>query len=168
MYFTGLTFNIVSVFEEAGRSRTQAISVFLPSSIIALVLNLAGGWISDRIRFKYLVMLQAVGMLISSIAMLFLSTPGMLPVFIIGNGINSGMFGIVMAVPWPRFYGLTHLGRISGFVIGWSVAGSALGPYAFSLCLDFFGSYGGISILTALSTIGLLVFSPFANRPKAP
>lgn len=168
MYFTGLTFNIVSVFEEAGRTRNQAISIFLPASLIALSLNLAGGWICDRIRFKYLVMLQGVGMLISSIAVLFLNQPGMLPVLIIGNGLNSGMFGIVIAVPWPRFYGLTHLGRISGFVAGWAVAGSALGPYAFSLCLDLFGNYGGISILTALSVAGLLFFCPFANRPKAP
>ena len=168
MYFTGLTFNIVSVFEEAGRSRNQAMSVFLPSSVIALSLNLAGGWICDRIRFKYLAMLQGLGMFISTIAVLFLSKPGVLPLFIIGSGINSGMFGIVIAVPWPRFYGLTHLGRISGFVTGWAVAGSALGPYTFSLCLDFFGSYGGVSILTALSVVGLLLFSPLANRPEAP
>jgi MFS family permease len=168
MYLTGLTFNIVSVFEAAGRSRTQAISIFLPASIIALSLTLGAGWLCDHIRFKYLAMLQGLGILISTIAVLFLSEPGMLALLIIGNGIISGMFGIVIAVPWPRFFGLAHLGRISGFVAGWAVAGSALGPYAFSLCLDFFGSYGGISILTALSAIGLLLFSPFANRPEAP
>lgn len=168
MYFTGLTFNIVAIFREAGRTRMEAMSLFLPSSVIALALNLGGGWISDHIRFKYLAMLQAVGMLMCTAAVLFLHQPGMLLLLIVGNGINSGMFGIVVAVPWPRFYGLTHLGRISGFVAGWSVAGSALGPYLFNLCLDLFGSYAGVSILTAVSVLGLLLLSPFANRPEAP
>ncbi|MCP4398105.1 MAG: MFS transporter [bacterium] len=168
MYLTGLTFNIISIFEEVGRSRTQAISIFLPSSIIALSLNLGAGWLCDRIRFKYLVMLQGLGILISTIALLFLGEPGMLALLIIGRGINSGMFGLAIAVPWPRFFGLTHLGRISGFVVGWAVAGSALGPYAFSLCLDLFGSYRGVSILTAAIVSGLMFFTPFTDRPKAP
>lgn len=168
MYFTGLTFHIVSVFEEAGRTRTQAVSIFLPSSIIALSLNLAAGWISDHIRLKYLAMIQCLGILLSTIGVLWLTKPGILPLLIIGNGINGGMFGLVMAVPWPRFYGLLHLGRISGFVMGWGVAGSALGPYFFSLCLDFFGGYAGASILTAILTSGCLLLSPFANRPDAP
>lgn len=168
MYFTGLTFNIVSVFEEVGRTRTQAISIFLPSSIIALSLNLVAGWVCDHIRIKYLVMLQGIGILMSAISIVSLNNPGMVSLLIIGNGINSGMFGIVSAVPWPRFYGVTHLGRISGFVMGWSVAGSALGPYIFSLSLDFFGTYRVVSVLTAVLVAGLLLFSPFANRPEAP
>ena len=168
MYITGLTFNIVSVFEAAGRSRIQAVSIFLPASIIALALNLGGGWICDHIRFKYLAMLQGLGILICTIAVLFLKESGMLPLLVIGNGITTGMFGIVIAVPWPRFYGLTHLGRISGFVTGWTVAGSALGPYLFNVYFDLFGGYWGASILTAAIVLGLLLFSPFANRPKAP
>lgn len=62
----------------------------------------------------------------------------------------------------------TILGRISGFVMGWSVAGSALGPYIFSLSLDLFGAYRLVSGLTVVVVAGLLLFSPFANRPEAP
>jgi len=168
MYFTGLAFHIVSVFEKAGRTRMQAVSIFLPASMIALPLNLAAGWVSDHIRLKYLAMLQGVGIFLSAMGVLWLAKPGILPLLILGNGLNGGMFGLVIAVPWPRFYGLPHLGRISGFVLGCSVAGSALGPYVFSLCLDFFGGYWGASVLTVVLTVGVLLFSPFANRPDAP
>ncbi|PIE31518.1 hypothetical protein CSA56_18105 [candidate division KSB3 bacterium] len=88
-------------------------------------------------------------MLISTIAVLLLSRPGTLPLLIIGNGINSWMFGIV----WPS---------------PWTVAGSMSGPYAFRLSLGFLDTYGVISILTALSAAGILIFSPFASRPEAP
>jgi MFS family permease len=168
MYFTGLTFNIVSVFGEAGMSRAQAVAIFLPSSVIALALNLLGGWISDHIRLKYLVMLQVAGILLSTMAVLFLSTPATVLLLIIGNGVNSGMFGIVLNVPWPRFFGTEHLGRISGFAMGWTVAGSAVGPYLFSLALDTFGGYGAASLITAGIAAVILLFTPFANRPHAP
>jgi MFS transporter, OFA family, oxalate/formate antiporter len=168
MYFTGLTFNIVSVFAEAGMDRARAVSIFLPSSIIALVLNLLAGWVSDHIRLKYLVILQGIGIVLSTLAMLTLSAPGAVALLIIGNGINSGMFGIVMNVPWPRFFGTVHLGRISGFAAGWGVAGSALGPYLFSLSLDVFGGYGAASIITLVVSVALVAAAPFANRPEAP
>jgi MFS transporter, OFA family, oxalate/formate antiporter len=168
MYFTGLTFNIVSVFGEAGLDRARAVSVFLPSSIIALVLNFAGGWISDYIRLKYIVMVQGVGILISTFAVIRIGEPYMVLLFIVANGVNSGMFGIVAAVPWPRFYGILHLGRISGFVMGWTVAGSAIGPYLFSIVLDTFGSYAPASMITAVFTVLLLILSPWANRPDPP
>jgi MFS transporter, OFA family, oxalate/formate antiporter len=168
MYFTGLTFNIVSVFEEAGMTRARAVSIFLPASVIALVLNLFGGWISDHIRLKYLATAQAAGILISTFAVFFLSTPATVLILIIGNGINGGMFGIVVNVPWPRFYGTTHLGRISGFAMGWTVAGSAMGPYLFSLALSLFGSYGAASVITTVVAAVLLVLTFFANRPDAP
>ncbi len=168
MYFTGLTFNIVSVFEEVGMSRAQAVAIFLPSSVIALALNLLGGWISDHVKLKYLVIVQGAGMLLTTMAVLFLSTPATVVLLIIGNGINGGMFGIVLNVPWPRFFGTVNLGRISGFAMGWSVAGSAVGPYLFSLALDTFGGYGAASLITATITVVFLVFAPFANRPGAP
>lgn len=168
MYFTGLTFNIVSLFEEAGHTRAQAIATFFPASLIALAINLIAGWVSDHIRMKYLVMVQIVGILTASIAAIFLSAPAMVLLLIISKGINGGVFGIVAAVPWPRYYGLLHLGRISGFVMGWAVAGSALGPYFFSLSLDLFGSYRVVSVIVAAITLALLALSPFANRPSAP
>ncbi|TVR67650.1 MAG: MFS transporter [Spirochaetaceae bacterium] len=168
MYFTGLTFNIVSIFEESGHARSQAIAVFLPASVISLVLNITGGWISDHIKLKFLVMLQLLGMLAGSLAAVLLPLPYMIPLLIIGQGLNGGMFGIVAAVPWPRYYGLLHLGAISGFVMGWTVAGSALGPYLFSLALDVTGSYRLVSVLVAVMSLVLLALSPFANRPDAP
>jgi len=107
-------------------------------------------------------------MLICTTAVLFLSTPATVLFLIIGNGINSGMFGIVLNVPWPRFYGTVNLGSISGFAMGWTVAGSAVGPYLFSLALDSFGGYGAASLVTGTVTIMILAFTPFANRPEAP
>jgi hypothetical protein len=48
------------------------------------------------------------------------------------------------------------------------VAGSALGPYLFSLSLDVFGGYGAASIITLGVALGIVAAAPFANRPEAP
>lgn len=168
MYFTGLTFNIVSIFEEAGLSSTQAVSIFVPSSVIALTLSLVAGWASDHIRLKYLLLIQAAGIAVSAIGAATLAPGLSVVLLIVGHGVANGMFGIVMNVPWPRFYGTHHLGAISGFATGLTVAGSAVGPFFFSLALDLLGSYAAVSVLTTLIALAIAVAAPWANRPAAP
>ena len=76
------------------------------------------------------------------------------------------MFGINQAVVWPRFFGLRHLGEISGFAAAWMVAGSALGPYAFSLAVDISGSFHVVAWIAAplCAIIALLGFR--ADNPN--
>jgi OFA family oxalate/formate antiporter-like MFS transporter len=164
-FLSALTFHVLSVFASAGMDAEAAVSIFLPASVIAVVLNFVGSWLSDYIRLKYLLILMTLGLLLSQSACMVLAPGAPVWLLITGNGIITGMFGVLSAVTWPRFYGTRHLGAISGFAMGWLVAGSALGPYLFSQIFALTGSYRGAGAACAAVTLPLLVAACFADHP---
>ncbi len=141
LYMTALTFHIVSLFGDAGIGKTRAFAIFIPSSVISIMLGMFAGWISDHIRLKNLLFVLSGGMAVSIIGVFALGTGPGYYLVIAGNGIAGGTFGLLMTVTWPRFYGRTHLGAISGFHMSWVVAFSALGPFLFGLLFEHVGSY---------------------------
>jgi MFS family permease len=167
MYVSGLIFHIESVFDTAGLTKDMALGIFLPISIIAIVVQFACGYISDFIRLKYLLFLFMLGMLTTSVGLVILGDLDIAYWLIItGNGIVWGLYTVLIAVTWPRFYGLKNLGAISGFSLSLSVIGSAFGPYIFSLSLNITGNYEFVAwICVALSVT--LFFSAFrADNPN--
>lgn len=78
----------------------------------------------------------------------------------------QGMLGIISAATWPRFYGRTHLGAISGFSTSIVVAGTAVGPHVFSLAHDQFGTYRPALLVCAMVAIILFAASSRADRPQ--
>ncbi|WP_297091995.1 MFS transporter [uncultured Draconibacterium sp.] len=166
LYVTGFTFHLVSLFTEAGISREKALAVFIPVSLISVSFALVGGWISDRIKLQYLLWLMLLAEIIALFSLAKISSDIFYYTFIIGNGIVSGIFNVLMAVTWPRFYGREHLGQITGFVMALIVFGSALGPILFSLSFSQFGTYSlGIYVLVGiLLLITALVFK--AHNPQ--
>ena len=164
-YVTGLTFHVVSIFAEAGMDRAKAVSIFLPASVISVILGFNASWLSDFTKMKYFLMAQLVGLSLSATALALLSPGAVVVLMIVGNGINIGFFGLLSSVTWPRFYGVRHLGEISGFAMGWMVAGSAVGPYAFSLSLDLLGSFRSVGWFVLAVAVVLFVFATRADRP---
>ncbi len=166
LYITGFTFHLVSIFESAGLNREKALAVFIPYSIISVTLSLIGGWISDRIKLKYLLILILAGQLIALYSLAKLNGSFYYYSFIVGNGIVNGMFNVLMAVSWPRFYGYKHLGKITGFVMALIVFASALGPIIFSFSFSRLGSYSyGLYGLAAVVFI-LFILSFKADNPQ--
>lgn len=156
LYISGLTFHVVSVFEVSGLSREQGLGIFIPTSFIAVVIQFIGGYASDYIRLKFLLLLFAGGMILSIAGLIMLGgIPSAYWMIIGGNGIVWGLYTVLIGVTWPRFYGLKHLGAISGFSLSWTVIGSALGPYMFSVSMDLTGSYDPVAWICL--GIGLLV-----------
>jgi MFS family permease len=141
LYITAITFNIVDIFTRAGLSRSDAILIFLPVAVIVVIFQLGGGYLADHIRLKYLLIVQLVGMLLSMIGLTFLKAGFRLYLIIAGNGIAGGLFGVLSIITWPRFYGTKFIGEISGFSMSWIVAGSAIGPFIFSLLYNINESY---------------------------
>ena len=164
-FLAALTFHVISIFAAAGMDAEVAVSIFLPASVIAVVLTFVGSWLSDFIRLKYLLVLMTIGLLLSQSACMVLAPGAPVWLLITGNGITTGMFGVLSAVTWPRFYGIRHLGAISGFALSWMVAGSAVGPYLFSQIFALTGSYRGAGAACAAFTLPLLVAACFADNP---
>ena len=160
LYITALTFHVVDIFDAAGMPRSEAISIFLPSSVIAVTFQLVSGYLADFIKLKYLLFVQLCGMIISMTGLWFLGAGFPIILIIAGNGIASGLFGVLSSVTWPRFFGTKHLGEIAGFSMSWIVAASAIGPFIFSLLNDISGSYqlSGLFFLVIATVLFILTF----------
>jgi MFS transporter, OFA family, oxalate/formate antiporter len=161
LYVTAFTFHVISIFVINGYDHRSAITIFLPGSFVAVSFHFFGSWLSDYFRLKYFLLLQIVGMFLSMTAIIFLDqSPQVRLILILGNGIMSGMFGVLSAVTWPRFFGVKHLGAISGYAMSWMVIASAVGPFIFSLSQRYTGRYDMaawfcIAIGLALFLLGL-------------
>jgi MFS family permease len=160
LIITALTFHIASIFEVAGMTQEKAVSVFLPGSIISIVLNFGSSWLSDFTKLKYLLIVHLSGLLLTLLSLVLLkSTPAGYWLVIAGYGISMGLFSVISNVTWPRFYGIGHLGSISGYVLGWSVVASSIGPYFFSLSHDITGRYTASSLICLGIVFVLLIMS---------
>ncbi len=166
LYISGLIFHVVSVFGSAGYSSQEAINIFLPASVIAIIFQFLGGWISDYIKLKYLLLVYMLAMIATTTGLYFLRA-GQFPYWMVvtGNGISWGMYVLISAVTWPRFFGLKNLGAISGFSLSWIVIGSALGPYLFSLSYESTGNYNLIAIFSFVAAVVLFFLSFKADNP---
>jgi len=163
LFTTAMTFHVVSIFAEAGFSRIQAVGIFLPASIISVVFNFAASWLSDFIRYRYILIVQIASQLLT---MFFLArlAPGFSYIMVIlGYGVMGGLFNVTNSIVWPRYY--RNLNSITGMVMGMIVAGSAVGPWLFSLLRDRTGSYGAASLLCFAVSLILLVLAFFVRRP---
>ncbi|MEO9803811.1 MAG: MFS transporter [Reichenbachiella sp.] len=166
-YWTGFTFNIVSIFETSGYLRSTAISIFLPSSVIAVIVTLSVSSLSDYIKLKYLLYVMGIGSMIAIIGLNFLDQwSWMIYVLITGNGIMLGLYGVMLSVVWPRFYGILHLGAISGRAITFVVLGSSVGPFAFSESLALTNSYDLAGWFCFVIFLLLTVGGYWANNPQ--
>lgn len=165
-FTTGFTFHIVSIFGSQNYSKEQAIAVFLPISIIAILTSTLGNILSDYVKHKIYLFVMIFSGIIASLGLLFLSYTIGIYLLIIGLGIFSGLFAVVNAVTWPRFYGRKHLGAITGKVMSFLVIASAIAPSLFSYCFTTFNSYRFISYITLPFLLFLLLASISINREK--
>jgi MFS transporter, OFA family, oxalate/formate antiporter len=167
LYVSGLTFHVVSVFESSGMTKAKALGIFVPTSLIAVVLQFGGSYLSDFIRLKYLLIFFAVGTLITTFGLIMLGEmKGAYWLVITGNGIVWGLYSVLISVTWPRFYGLKNLGAISGSSLSFTVIASALGPYMFSLSHEWTGKYDMVGWVSLGIGVIFLALAFKADNPN--
>ncbi len=167
MYISGLIFHIVSVFGSVGQNRGAALGIFVPMSLIAIAVQFSCGYLSDYVRLKYLLMVFMAGMLTTSTGLLLLGG-GSASIWLIitGNGVVWGLYTVLIAVTWPRFFGLKNLGAISGFSLSLGVIGSAVGPYLYSLSFYLTGHYKAVAWFAMAFSILLFMMAFKADNPN--
>ncbi len=141
MVFTAITFHIVSVGEEMGLTRQESLEIFLPMAVVGIISNLMFGWLSDRFHLKYMLMVMMLTQAAGIWALPHIAETWGNLCIIICFGIGTGIFGPLMIVVWPKFYGRKHLGAISSLNLSAQVFGSAIGPFLFGLSYEWTGSY---------------------------
>jgi len=167
LYVTGFTFHVISIFQEAGYTEAQAISIFPPIAVVAVMITLVSSSISDYIPLKYLIYVKGFGASFGILGMVQLAHWDIAYyLIIIGTGIMSGLFGVLTSVTWPRYYGRKHLGAISGQATMMIVFGSALGPILFSLSLTSFQSYQVAGLICFILFLLLTIAAIKADNPQ--
>ena len=159
-FITGFTFHIISIFSSQDYTRAEAIAIFLPISIMAIIVSTVCNILSDYIQHKiYLYIMLASGVL-ASFGFIFLASSFGVYFLIGGLGVLGGLFGVINAVTWPRYYGRKYLGAISGKVMSFLVIASAIAPSLFSYCYTKLGSYSYIGYLN-LIFLSVLILGTF-------
>lgn len=165
-FITGFTFHVVSIFANQDYSRSQAIAVFVPISIIAISVSTLCNILSDHIKHTVFLYLMLGSGVLASLGLLFLAHTWGIYLLILGLGCFSGLFAVVNAVTWPRYYGRKHLGAITGKVMSFLVIASAIAPSLFSLCFTKLGSYSYISYITLAFLCFLFLASFQVKNPQ--
>lgn len=141
LHNTAFTFHVISLFDKVGIEKSRALSIFFPISIISVSTRFLVSAISDHIRLESLFLYFLLSMLLSAFSQLFVGQTLFWYLLIGGMGLAGGAFGSLVSITWVRLFGKKHLGAISGFAMSWIVAGSAIGPYFFSLSEKLTGLY---------------------------
>lgn len=170
LYNTAFTFHITSIFVSLGKTPGQAVAIFLPISVISVCSRFLGSWLSDMIDLKFHYYVLVLSIIMSSIALTLPYNPPTAILLITGMGIAGGTSGVLNSITWAKLYGREHLGAISGMAMSFMVAGSALGPWLFSLMERIWGHYRYTGVLGAVISlmIGLVALPYLVNKKATP
>lgn len=163
---TGISFHLVAIAAGDGLSRAGAVAIFLPIAVFHVATTLSLGAISEKIKLKFALMLMIGAQSVALISIANVGDPLWRWAHIVGSGVGWGCFGVLINLPWARFFGRKHLGAINGWVTGVTVMTSALGPYVFGLSNALTGEfYTAILLILALCPI-ILIAAVFADNPQ--
>ncbi|MBC8271960.1 MAG: MFS transporter [Gammaproteobacteria bacterium] len=168
MFGTALTFHVVSIFEEAGRGRVEAFGYFIPSAIFSTVTNLLASSFVDKHRLKPFLVAMLACFVIGAFGLLNLSEAWGYWLLAFGFGAGGGLWGVNSNLAYIRFFGPLHLGEISGLSTSLTVFASAVGPAAFSLGLDYFGSYDAAVKICLVLLSALLCAATLLKQEELP
>lgn len=165
-FMSGFTFHLISIFNSVGMTADQAVHIFIPTTIISVIMSLVMSSISDYIKIKYLIMVYAIGAIVVSFSFMYLSDGFQYHLMIVGSGMIGGLYQVILNVALPRYFGRDHLGSINGFTMSIIVFCSSLSPLFFSALFSRTGSYKISGVLCLIGAIGIAVSSLFLKNPQ--
>lgn len=165
LFITAVTFHIVSIFEEAGRGRDEALGYFFPAAVVSTGVNLLASWLADHYRLKPFLILMLTAFLIGTFGLYRLENGWGFWLMVIGLGSGGGLWGMLSNLAFVRYFGRRHLGEITGLNTSITVFASAVGPLLFSLGLDLFGAYRSAYGVCAVLVGGLLLAAIVIRQP---
>jgi len=171
MFGTAVTFHIVAIFGEAGRSREEAFGYFLPQAIVSLSVNLLASTAADYLRLKPFLLVMLVAFIVGAYGLTQLQSQLGYWLLVVGFGAGGGLWGVLSNLVFVRHYGVLHLGEISGLNTSLTVFASAIGPLLFSVANEQIGSFssaavGCLGALVVLLLVGTVLAQPRDLDPR--
>jgi cyanate permease len=166
MIGTAVTFHVVDLGARVGLSEAQAVGLFPLMALFSVSTTIAGGWISDRVRVRYLLFVMVTAQAAGCLGILDLGHASGQWLLIVGFGVSGGLFALLMTIIWPRFFGRTHLGAISSVNMSVVVFASAIGPWAFAFSQEYNGDYAPAAVASAAFALACLVAALWVENPQ--
>jgi MFS family permease len=167
LVMTAVTFHMTSIGAEFNLSSEQSYAFFPYIGLVSVAAAVITGFLSDYIRLKWLIQASIICQILTPIGLMELSHQGTQILFITSYGISAGLFGLLLTIVAPRFFGHKHLGAISGLTASTLVFTSALGPILFSTLRDFTGTYRHVMILSVIIPGLLFIGSLGLKNPQS-
>jgi MFS family permease len=165
---TAVAFHQFSLLGEQGLTRAQAAANFIPQTVAALVATLLAGWLADRIRHRWLIVVAMLSLGGGLVWGTFV-TPGISAVvFGVLLGAAGGGMRAVEVASFPHYFGTRHVGSIRGMVAALAVGASAFGPLLYAAARDLTGSYSMVLLATAPVPLVVAVFALIVHPPSRP
>jgi OFA family oxalate/formate antiporter-like MFS transporter len=165
LFGTAVTFHIVAIFEQAGRSRAEAFAYFIPQALVSVVVNLSASALADYMRLKPLMLVMLLSFIAGAIGLIFLQSDVGYWTLVLGFGVGGGLWGTLSNLVFIRHYGPKHLGEISGLNAALTVFASAIGPLLFSLAFDRTGTFAAGPLMCIAALVALFVVCLFVPQP---
>ena len=168
LIITAIAFHITDIGLEMGKTREEALMMFFYSSFISIPTRFVISYFVDNtaLRLKWVLLGMAAVMGGYTAGLMYFNTPLGLWTTTICFGMSGGIFGVLLNVAFPRYFGRDHLGAISGLNMSVLVIASAIGPALFSLCKDWLGSYRNAALTVLVLPAIVLALSFFTRNPQ--
>lgn len=166
MLITAITFHIVAIAEEAGMTENRAVQLFFPMAVVSVCTNFTAGYISDKTRLRYLLIVHMLTLGMGTVSLAWFNTSAGWWAAILGFGMSGGLFSTLVSVSWPRFFGTTHLGAISGQNMAMMVLSTSVGPLMYSAIRDWSGSFDVAFFVSGCFPLAVLLLLPWAGNPQ--
>ncbi|MCF6136390.1 MFS transporter [Pseudalkalibacillus berkeleyi] len=162
---TGITFHLVSIFEEGDLGRGMAAVILSLMAIVGFPITMVSGFILERVKVNVVLSLSFLGQLAFVILLIFTESYWMAILFGVVWGVVNGLERITLSIIWPDYFGRKHLGSIKGLAMTTMVIGSAFGPLPYGFAFDLFGGYTEILLLTMIFPILGFIFALISPKP---
>lgn len=166
LFSTAYTFHVIDLARTFKVPRETMLNFFIYSSFLSVTANFTVGYITDRIRLRFVISFFALCGGTAALGVLLLPHPSGMVLLVLGLGCSWGTFPVLSTVGYARYFGRAHIGAISGASMAWLVWGSAVGPLAFSIGKDYLGGYKTAIIASCAVYLMLAVGGVFAQNPS--
>jgi MFS family permease len=150
MIITGLTFHQVAMLGSRGVPRTWALGMISVQALVATLVSLPAGWLTDRIAGRRLLSLAMLLLAAASATVLTMPVPQLAVAYAILLGLHGSILRTTGNVIWLNYYGRKNQGGIRGIMMSVMILAAALGPLPMALSIDRFHSYD-IALLTFIA-----------------
>ena len=160
MVGTGLVFHAVSLLGSRGISREWALSLIAFQALIASIMVIPAGHLTDRYPARFLLAIAMAMLAIGGVTVLVMPTPAFAALYAIVLGLHGSILRSTGTVVWIDYYGRENQGSIRGIAMAVMIFAAAVGPLPLAFSIDRFGSYGpALMLFIAVPTMAAAMVS---------